>query len=483
MLNNFIYAQTKDLFVEALEAGNILDEAVVFIEDTKEIWNHGHYFAGFNPAAFAALQANVDTLQTNLNHLDAVKLEQSDIEIQSGTYETIKTLKDNSELVPGKQYKILNYSATVSGTNVSANGLDFPIIVTAIETNRFDEKAIAEFGEENREVWYCFDNDTSRFDWANSGGKGVIYRMIDRRGNDVPYDYEGILFLVDGSYEFSLTSTCYSNTIKPCIKNGKRSLNHCIFGVNCSGNILDENCYNIRLGSNCLGNTFGQGCFNITMGDNCQGNSFDTNCHDNTFGEGCSGNEFDTNCHTNTFGTGFSHNKVMMNCYSNNFSFDCVGNVLGPSCYNNTFGNDFSRNTLGRRCFNNKFGTNWTNNTIGNDVHDTDLMSLTYFVSNWIDDNANSIIPAFLPTNGSESNTITKYHIRNGAWGSIAFHRGNSVITTISNNSEGARVVYCQDDILGNGVATTDDIDTMWSAIVNGYYSAATIGEFEETEE
>lgn len=37
MLNNFIYAQTKDLFLEQLGAGNILDEAIVFIEDTKEI--------------------------------------------------------------------------------------------------------------------------------------------------------------------------------------------------------------------------------------------------------------------------------------------------------------------------------------------------------------------------------------------------------------------------------------------------------------
>ena len=44
MLNNFIYAKTKDLFVEQLEAGNVLDEAIVFIEDTKEIWNHGTYF-------------------------------------------------------------------------------------------------------------------------------------------------------------------------------------------------------------------------------------------------------------------------------------------------------------------------------------------------------------------------------------------------------------------------------------------------------
>jgi hypothetical protein len=37
MLNNFIYAQTKDLFLEKLNAGEVLDEAIVFIEDTKEI--------------------------------------------------------------------------------------------------------------------------------------------------------------------------------------------------------------------------------------------------------------------------------------------------------------------------------------------------------------------------------------------------------------------------------------------------------------
>ena len=44
MLNNFIYAKKKSLFTKELEAGNVLDEAIVFIEDTKEIWNHGTYF-------------------------------------------------------------------------------------------------------------------------------------------------------------------------------------------------------------------------------------------------------------------------------------------------------------------------------------------------------------------------------------------------------------------------------------------------------
>jgi hypothetical protein len=66
MLNNFIYAQTKDLFLEALGAGNILDEAIVFIEDTKEIWNHGHYFGGegVDPAAFANLQTQVNEINS-----------------------------------------------------------------------------------------------------------------------------------------------------------------------------------------------------------------------------------------------------------------------------------------------------------------------------------------------------------------------------------------------------------------------------------
>lgn len=59
MLNNFIYAQTKALFEEHLLAGNILDEAVVFIEDTKEIWNHGTYFGG---ADVSKLESSVEGL-------------------------------------------------------------------------------------------------------------------------------------------------------------------------------------------------------------------------------------------------------------------------------------------------------------------------------------------------------------------------------------------------------------------------------------
>lgn len=44
MLHNFIYVQTKELFLEKFDEGEVLNDAIVFIEDTKEIWTHGEYF-------------------------------------------------------------------------------------------------------------------------------------------------------------------------------------------------------------------------------------------------------------------------------------------------------------------------------------------------------------------------------------------------------------------------------------------------------
>ena len=46
MLNKFIYIDSKEEFQNLLNQGEVLDEAIVFIEDTREIWNHGTYFDG-----------------------------------------------------------------------------------------------------------------------------------------------------------------------------------------------------------------------------------------------------------------------------------------------------------------------------------------------------------------------------------------------------------------------------------------------------
>lgn len=44
MLNNFIHAKTKSLFLEHLGTGNLPDDAIGFIEDSKEIWNRGVFY-------------------------------------------------------------------------------------------------------------------------------------------------------------------------------------------------------------------------------------------------------------------------------------------------------------------------------------------------------------------------------------------------------------------------------------------------------
>lgn len=106
MLNNFIYAKTKDLFLEKLNAGEVLDEAIVFIEDTKEIWNHGTYFAGeiIDPEIISEIQAAIADIQEN-------KANNSDLDLY--------VLK--SELsVPTKVSELNNDSNFISSTEAAS---------------------------------------------------------------------------------------------------------------------------------------------------------------------------------------------------------------------------------------------------------------------------------------------------------------------------------------------------------------------------
>lgn len=76
MLNNFIYTKQKALFIAQLEAGNILDEAIVFIEDTKEIWNHGTYF-DCSSVDLSNIEASIQDIlnnkQDNISDLDQIR--------------------------------------------------------------------------------------------------------------------------------------------------------------------------------------------------------------------------------------------------------------------------------------------------------------------------------------------------------------------------------------------------------------------------
>ena len=287
-------------------------------------------------------------------------------------------------------------------------------------------------------LWYCLDNDTTRFAWADEtetdgkpNGRGVIYRMIDEFGNDCPYDFKNIQFYRQWDSRKSLWSTIssdntgvpcytfssssnsattlftdtsllapnsiYSNVIGKYVNDNKQTLNNiCFFGNSChsntfgnscQGNTFGNSCHSNTFGNSCQGNTFGHSCDSNTFGNNCDGNTFGfscyyntfgNNCHSNTFGFSCYSNTFGNNCHDNTFGYGFSQNDFGSGCYYNTFGNDCAGNTFGNNCHSNTFGNICYSNTFGNNCQGNTFGNRFQENTFGDSCHDNTFGSSCY---------------------------------------------------------------------------------------------------------
>lgn len=143
MLNNFIYAKQKSLFEEALNNGEVLDEAIVFIEDTREIWNHGTYFATPSGSSISAeeienIVASSEIIQAVMEQIagevvtDSGKQDQiSDLDeirrgaslgstaIQPGTGDGTKYLSDDG-----------NYKEIIIPTKVSELENDLPIATT-----------------------------------------------------------------------------------------------------------------------------------------------------------------------------------------------------------------------------------------------------------------------------------------------------------------------------------------------------------------
>ena len=232
------------------------------------------------------------------------------------THSELVALRNSGELYPGATYRITDYECSSSDTNTAVARNKFDILVKAIDTNKLSEHcgalrnasatyfpSVTNF--DAWEVWYCLDNDATRFGWASSNGKGVIYRLIDEFGNDCPYDFKNIKFKRTVSWFSSHKDWCtsclggvptsdhlyftfsliddtdsdgrdlstnyygqkklkfYQNKIAPHYdNNGIQQLNNILF-------ILD----NIDHGS-CSSNTFGNSCYSNTFGNNCDSNTF-----------------------------------------------------------------------------------------------------------------------------------------------------------------------------------------------------------------
>ena len=353
------------------------------------------------------------------------------ISIINITYDKLKKLRDNSNLKPSQYYRITDFVTTVANDlEAQSAGHPFDLIILATDKNKLQEECYAIQHENDTyfancnlaawKIWYCLDNDTTKYAWANTtDGKGVIYHMIDEWQNDCPYDFKNIMFSrtviagglnIDGAYYtfswvnkanevedasivgqtltndegavngvhdnlISVSDAYHSgflNNTMAFVLNGNVFVseytfengifygiygNH--FAINCHNNTFVNDCNDNSFGNDCYGNTFGNYCYSNSFGNYCSNNSFGNDCYDNSFGNNCYGNTFGNECNGNTFGN---------ECNGITFGDNCDRNTFGNGCGGNTFGNECNGNTFGNCCYSNTFGNYFKYNALGNDI-------------------------------------------------------------------------------------------------------------------
>lgn len=264
------------------------------------------------------------------------------------------------------------------------------------------------------ELKYCLDNDKDLFDWAETGGKGVIYYMKDEFGNEAPYDFKNVMFRryqvstvsysslnslrnlylyqdgcyglsrnnnnkywytfasADGITDGSLFGECTYNTIEPYIYLSPKGKN--IKGLN---NIVLQNANRNELGYN---------CFDVTILTSVSDNKL-YYCHD-ICGQAFSGNEISTNCYgltfdrssnghygdgtKNSYGRSADAAKTGSGCMNINFGDSCIGMELGNSCNSISFG---------QWCYNNNIGSGSNNITMGNYCSYTNIGKMCTYIT------------------------------------------------------------------------------------------------------
>jgi hypothetical protein len=335
--------------------------------------------------------------------------------MQDLTWSELLTLRDDSMLIAGQQYRITDYTCTTVQGDSRSEGNDFDIIVVADSVNKLNEtaRAIRRAGDtyfpndtlfEAWELKYCIDNDTDRFAWADSvNGKGVIYYLKDEWNNEAAYDFKSITYCNlntagvdtynnlpnDGSqyyYTFNLINTARNNgdyatcmSLDATIYNNVNVSNAPgqISGVHfCNfGAYKDENKRKLNkivlfvvmeYGGGNYSVGIGDGCYNFLIGSRSKSIKGGNYCTSMTFGNSCYSMTFGNFCNTMTFGDGCRTLTYGDECYSMTFGDGCRTLTYGDYCNSMTFGNFCTSMTYGDECNTMTFGDGCKSMTFGN---------------------------------------------------------------------------------------------------------------------
>ena len=344
----------------------------------------------------------VDDLETSIENQLEGKLDK----MVSITYSSLKSKRDNSQLIPGQMYRITDFVTTTSQTGTESAGHQFDIVVTATGTNTLSENAKAiqhngndnYFNNSNLDAWeikYDINNDAKKYAWADTtNGKGVIYYMKDEWGNECPYDFKNIMFL-----RFAITAvTDYNDTLLSNF--GDTSLRNVIWDGSQPGELrffpLSYTDQTFSYGDTTRNR---KTTFTVDSSPIAPMFTFTTFSDSNGYIDGSSGN-YNIFSDSNGKKGGFFNNiikpyyetfEIEGNTYyrqklNNNvfygvldtkeLTFDaCRDNLLDINSHDNTF-TFSSGNKIGANCNNNIFYDNCSDNNIGNDFQYNLLNSL-----------------------------------------------------------------------------------------------------------
>ena len=368
------------------------------------------------------------------------------------TYAELVALRNSASLVAGMQYRITDYACTTTQENTKSAGHRFDIIVTADSENTLNEEARAIQHEGDTyfadcdlnawKIWYCLDNDATRFAWADSvNGKGVIYRMIDEWNNDVPYDFKNIMY--NGSwgywaYTFNWINDESDNTCEDLSvaqyahTNDEGGYSHTY------GNIIK------RYGGDDSGNYGYPLQLNVNVFLNSES-------YDGGWFYGCNSNTFGNSCYSNTFGDGCSYNTFGGSCNSNTFKNFCQHNTFGNGCNSNSFGNNCNSNSFGNDCYSNSFGNNCSYIEFASSSSAT--TKYNYYRHNHFGDGCQYILFKGAET-ASSSAQVQNYNFAQGVQGTSSAYltidgvRSRAYETKVAKNSSGELKIYCEADLI-----------------------------------
>ena len=348
--------------------------------------------------------ADIEDINDNSITLDNALKEISE-KLVNTTYTALKTLRDSNNLVPGQQYRITDYETIING-NVTSGGVTkqlfrsaghpFDIIVMADSVNTLNENARAiqhtddtYFASQNLKAWqlkYCLDNDTTRFNWAISSGKGVIFYLKDERDNECGYDFKNIqmkrfrITAVDltsldvfstGTINTKYKTNCidhlvgtYLGTIKASdllpVRNDFITINESDFKwvytfnrttndfASCEdASLAYARVNSIKMASGRLNNI----AF-VNKSNTIAGVHIETNGMDSSFGDYIFGVNIDF---------GFQNNIIGANCYLNNIKENYKNNIIIDNCSYNFINGNNHNNIILFSSFQNVYGAGVSN--------------------------------------------------------------------------------------------------------------------------